>query len=336
MKKIYLFFGAGLACIAPVLAQNPSTNLDSALIACFPFNGNALDGTGNGNNGTVNGATLVSDRFGNSNAAYSFNGSSNNISISNFNTKITSDEFSLSFWATSTLYATRSPFLLVPDDANNRLNVHIYYGNQLSNSQTFFDWGNISNGRLYIAGSPLPAAGTWDNWVFTTSAVNANMKCYKNGTLQFTKSGNGNLITSTGGRDLLIGGGLGVNSSYLWFNGSIDDVKLYNRVLTQNDVNALYTQTITCKGAVTGNNQMTTESNEFLIYPNPSNARCVISNLSNGISEVNLLSISGELLISQTSSKSEIELDLKDLSRGIYFVSIKNSKGTTVKKVIKE
>ena len=51
-------------------------DLKNGLVACYPFNANAKDETGNGNNGTVNGATLTTDRFGKANSAYNFNGSS--------------------------------------------------------------------------------------------------------------------------------------------------------------------------------------------------------------------------------------------------------------------
>jgi len=44
------------------------------LILYFPFNGNANDESGNGNNGTVYGATLTADRFGSASSAYDFNG----------------------------------------------------------------------------------------------------------------------------------------------------------------------------------------------------------------------------------------------------------------------
>ena len=44
-------------------------------MAYYPFNGNANDESGNGNNGTVNGATLTTDRFGNVDEAYSFDNS---------------------------------------------------------------------------------------------------------------------------------------------------------------------------------------------------------------------------------------------------------------------
>jgi hypothetical protein len=56
--------------------------LSDGLVAYYPFNGNANDESGNGNNGTVNGATLTMDRFGNPNSAYNFDGMNNFIEIS--------------------------------------------------------------------------------------------------------------------------------------------------------------------------------------------------------------------------------------------------------------
>lgn len=57
------------------LAQTvPSYVPTSGLVGWWPFTGNANDSSGNGNNGTVTGATLTSDRFGNANASYFFDG----------------------------------------------------------------------------------------------------------------------------------------------------------------------------------------------------------------------------------------------------------------------
>jgi hypothetical protein len=53
--------------------------LSDGLVAYYPFNGNANDESGNGNNGTVNGATLSADRFGQTGKAYSFDGVDDNI-----------------------------------------------------------------------------------------------------------------------------------------------------------------------------------------------------------------------------------------------------------------
>ena len=46
----------------------------NGLVGWWPFNGNANDESGNGNNGTVNGASLTTDRFGNLSNAYLFDG----------------------------------------------------------------------------------------------------------------------------------------------------------------------------------------------------------------------------------------------------------------------
>ena len=67
MKKLlYLFLGL-LFISQHIVAQVPSYVPTDGLVGYWPFNGNANDESGNGNNGTVNGATLTSDRFGNEN-----------------------------------------------------------------------------------------------------------------------------------------------------------------------------------------------------------------------------------------------------------------------------
>src|SRR5271156_6623895 len=63
----------------------PQVDLANGLLAYFPFTGNANDATGNGNNGTVYGATLTSDKSGNPNSAYSFDGVTNYIVSTNIN-----------------------------------------------------------------------------------------------------------------------------------------------------------------------------------------------------------------------------------------------------------
>lgn len=53
------------------------------LVAYYPFNGNTNDESGNGHNGFISGATLTTDRFGRTNHAYCFDGTSNFISVPN-------------------------------------------------------------------------------------------------------------------------------------------------------------------------------------------------------------------------------------------------------------
>jgi hypothetical protein len=106
MKKKNLLMTAiaifGLTTITS--AQVPTYVPTNGLVGWWPFNGNANDESGNGNNGTVSGATLTSDRFGNSNKAYSFNGLNDfiqsdtisylNLSINSISTWIYAPSFS--------------------------------------------------------------------------------------------------------------------------------------------------------------------------------------------------------------------------------------------------
>jgi len=84
MKKTFTLFillSALFSGWSGVIAQ---INLDSGLVAHYPFNGNANDESGNANHGTVNGATHTTDRFGNANKAYCFDGVSNSENMFTF------------------------------------------------------------------------------------------------------------------------------------------------------------------------------------------------------------------------------------------------------------
>jgi hypothetical protein len=84
------------------LGQNvPSYVPTNGLVGWWPFNGNANDESGNGNNGVVNGAILSNDRNGNANKCYSFNGSGNYIGLSSNNLPTSSRTISVWFYANS-------------------------------------------------------------------------------------------------------------------------------------------------------------------------------------------------------------------------------------------
>jgi hypothetical protein len=72
-----IIFASAMTMSAQVPAYVPT----NGLAGWWPFTGNANDLSGNGNNGTVSGATLTADRFGTIGAAYKFNGTSDHISV---------------------------------------------------------------------------------------------------------------------------------------------------------------------------------------------------------------------------------------------------------------
>ena len=76
------------------------------LVAYYPFNGNANDESANANHGTVNGATLTEDRFGNANRAYNFTGL-NHITFPTTAAHQT-DSFTISWWFKAVLSGDRA------------------------------------------------------------------------------------------------------------------------------------------------------------------------------------------------------------------------------------
>jgi len=96
----------------------PSYVPTNGLVGWWGFNGNAQDGSGNGNHGTVTGATLTTDRFGNQNAAYSY--SNSRISINSTNLPLGNSNRSFSLW----FQASQAP---------QSSNVMLFYGSTQSN-----------------------------------------------------------------------------------------------------------------------------------------------------------------------------------------------------------
>jgi hypothetical protein len=100
MKSILTSLFSLVLC-ASLHAQLPSYVPADGLAGWWPFNGNANDESGNGNDGVVNGATLAEDRFGNAGSAYSFDGELDFIASNTINSN--SEIFILCFTTSITL-----------------------------------------------------------------------------------------------------------------------------------------------------------------------------------------------------------------------------------------
>lgn len=76
----------------------PTGNIDSGLVAYYPFNGNDSDMSNYGNHPIYNSATLTADRYGNPNSAYAFNGTSSYMQIANNPSINFNNQMSLCTW----------------------------------------------------------------------------------------------------------------------------------------------------------------------------------------------------------------------------------------------
>jgi hypothetical protein len=218
--------------------QVPFTN---SLVAYYPFNGNAKDATGNGNNGTIIGdVVLATDRFGNASSAYHFGGSGTDSAIEVTNTlfNIGQAGYTVSGWfASDNVSASdQTIFNTIPETG-----MGLDFNDPDYPGAVGFGVGPC-NGTWtinYVHGSYTNYANqTWYQEVFTKSNtlytlyINGQMSCQTN-------------VPAASGYDYNVGGIIGsitpINPPYPYtFLGRLDDYRIYNRALSPNEVQQLY------------------------------------------------------------------------------------------------
>ena len=231
--------GFSIRCVKDI---PPSSTIDSGLVAYYPFNGNANDESGNGNNGTVNGASLTTDRFGNSGKAYSFDGINNNILISSLN-NMSYKPITYHAWVNpnelnTISYRLGGGLVIMGRD---------WAGYENQGALMIYDYpvGGVTNDFIYYIGqsgattSYTPNLNEWTSVTMTISNQDS-IKFYINGVLVNSQyfSTNSNL---NGPFKLGSGTDVNINSNRFLWKGKLDDIRIYNRALTQAEISYLAT-----------------------------------------------------------------------------------------------
>jgi formylglycine-generating enzyme required for sulfatase activity len=218
--------------------------LNRGLIAFYPMSGNARDGTGYCNHAQVfGGATLGPDRFGVVNSSYQFNGQGQYLQASHAN-HLNTFPLSMGFWfRTATTDLPTSELGLV-----GKYRAEFWNGYQaiMQPDGTIWPWYVLSRGQDVIGrydvngdnnppfqSAPLNDA-QWHHLVFTIDSGGGKM--YIDGQLVSQKDWRGTPTVVTSDLPLTIGQYLGHDSPTGSFHGSIDEVRLYNRALSANEV----------------------------------------------------------------------------------------------------
>ena len=323
-----------------------SGSLVNGLVAYYPFCGNANDQSGNGLNGVVNGATLTADRFGNSNSAYNFNGTSDFIKVLDNDLLDLTQNLTLSAWI--------SP--------NSVVNEQAVFGKGKISSQTGYSLlHNVlipEKTGISIQNQPMPVSEAHINsstlnlntWYQLLGTYNGSeLKLYLNGVLVKTTTTSLQLMPNSL-TDLFIGCEL---SGFRFFNGKIDDVGIWNRALSQQEITQLFNQnqcitniTVTDTliinvGQLSYTNPVS-YANNITIYPNPANTQVNISfnnitDLTGG--NINIINSLGQQVattpITLSGTTTTMQLNAWG-GTGLYFVQILNAQGIVVdvKKII--
>jgi hypothetical protein len=351
-KKNVLLTALAIAGFAVTsLAQTvPNYVPSNGLVGWWPFNGNAIDESINTNDGTVNGATLTTDRFGSANSAYSFDGITNYINCGN-NPNLQLNNFTFSLWAnldsTSGNWnngVNSGGFLIYKGCDNpvfpfNGYSYRVFYAkpyglltDQFTTNRAFLD-NNLSS--LF---------GNWSNIIYSYDG--AYLRLYFNGIKIDSLARNGN--TSINSNDLLVGCRKEIinNNCTLddYFKGQLDDIGIWNRALTQQEITGLYNgnlcfQTITVTDTLLINTNFTgfnpvTYQNTIKIWPNPTNDHITIDNgnLANLTGhQIKISNALGQQVFQSAITQQQFYVNMSTWGgNGIYFVNLINAQGVTI------
>ncbi len=217
-------------------AQDSLTN---GLVAYYPFNGNANDESGYGHNGIVNGASLTADRAGVLGHAYYFNSTNSSlIQIQDFDLPTGSQSRTFALW----------------------IRAEAIYPATVFQTSSLFGYGTHSDGlQAYLNYEPLPnvltinlnkfgpdLSGRWGAWVsnwdfdmwhhvvYVLEGTNF-LTVYLNGNALTVSSPNPNPGFDVRSTTLTVGG---FESNF--FDGALDELRIYHRALSQPEVLQLY------------------------------------------------------------------------------------------------
>lgn len=227
-REIGIFFMA-LAMLFTCVPQ-ASANL----VANYSFSGDANDTSGYENNGlVVGGATLTTDRFGQTNSAYHFNGIDQYISITNrpYLDINQTTGFTISTWFKFTGSNNDGQMALIDKHAYEGWGIEIDFTSNPDNlgffTRTSQAWvpDNLGN-------TPLPQDGEWHHLAGTV--LGGNLKFYLDGSLQYDVTFGG--IVKNDSSNLI----LGANSRWgRYFQGDLDEVRIYNQALSGQEIGQL-------------------------------------------------------------------------------------------------
>jgi hypothetical protein len=239
MRKFYSVLLLTLVAL-PLFAQNiPSYIPKDAIFGYWPFNGNSNDESGNGRNGKNNQVVASPDRFGNLNSAYYFDGTTSYIEVVNSsNIELGGNDFTISVWVNNSSDVKTAGHNLIAKSTNTLVVGSFDNGSSgLPNSNVNYGVGFDTYGKNYgIYPDILPKTG-WNHIVCVKSSSGYNF--YINGK-KYSLAYNSNNKSTSDINKVLYFGKREVNWNGENFKGYLDEIVIHKRVLTENEIQALY------------------------------------------------------------------------------------------------
>lgn len=337
-----------------IVKELPTYTPTNNLIAWYPFNGNANDESGNNLHGTVEGAALTTDRFGNENSAYEFNGTSSYIWVADTSLLDFTQSFTFSSWfIADSIYDTPGEVRMILSKHRAGIDTDGYvYGLWGNSDNADESWGILNfSASPYYTSETYPKdetgfvyVGRWYNYVITFSKESNSLKYYLDGILVDSLSIDFEVVSNS--QNLIIGAqhimsGDGYKS---YFNGKLDDIGIWDRALSEQEIKGLFngnicyeyisvTDTLIINTGISSYNPITYK-NSIKIYPNPAKDHITIENenIENFTGyQIRITNVLGQIVFLSEINQQKFYIDIRDWTgKGLYFVNIINENNVTV------
>lgn len=222
-----------MAAVLGLAAVGRTQSLTTGLVAYYPFNGNANDESGNGNSGVVVGAVPTFDRFGHAQGAYAFDGTNSHVRLGARPAFTFDGDFTLSLWFQMTNRSPKESCLFAKSEDFTPGSYFLgFNATQDAQAGVVFSTlpGNFISGNFRI---PL------QQWLQMTLVYRRahSLRLYVNGAIVGHAYGVTNAPTDLANN---VPAYIGRCANAGYFRGSIDDVRVYRRALSQHEVVALH------------------------------------------------------------------------------------------------
>ncbi|MEO5586052.1 MAG: LamG-like jellyroll fold domain-containing protein [Flavobacteriales bacterium] len=319
-------------CILYLIAGglHAQINLDSGLVAHWELDNNGLDSSPNLNNGTPYGPIPVSDRFGNDSSAYQFNGTSAYVDLPTvFTTPPSAVTFSAWFKVPTTFtegklihHGDNGEFSMYTD--SNSLTVAVHLGTVLPDGWIWTHQKFVDNNNWHFA------AGRWE--------FGQLLELYYDGNFASATTAP-EVAMMDPGPQFLSSLGKYRYSNISYYAGLLDDVRIYDRALSNAELDTLYNNMY----ASVPERPTTAGLQLFQNQPNPANGSTTISfqQPSTGPVSLRVYDLNGRLLTelvngTLSSGKHAYMVDLTNVGAGVYFYELRSSGTVLTRKLLVE
>lgn len=321
MKKVFILF------LSLFLVFNLNAQSTDGLVLWFPFNGSVSNETNNTKSAIVNGGQLTTDRFGVSQSACEFNGIDECINVLNSDEiNLDNNSWTITLWFMSNVEEQDASLISkIYDEWESGDKALVYRGKTLC-----FDY---HDGRTL---SFLIKPNIWNFCVVTYNANRISLETFLADGKYFYMNSNTVLDIAESKDSSYIKIGSGYSTDYLrsnFFNGKIDDIRIYNRNLSIDELTDLYRENPPvvnvenpyAKSAffnATSIQEVKNEIQKLDFYPNPVHN---VINIDSNMKTIEIYNISGikQNIINDNYGK----IDVSSLMPGMYIIKAENYDG---------